>query len=149
VVTTFLQAISDHKLLLIPAAAWFISQAVKLITVLVRQRSLDFSYLWSMGGMPSAHSALVCSLAAGIAIRHGFDSALFALAFFFAIIVMYDASGVRKTVGVQSTMLNKILDELFKGRPLTEQRVKEIIGHSHLEVFVGALLGILLALWWM
>ena len=146
---TILQTVSEYKILLIPCAAWFIAQAVKLLIALVRDRRLDVSYFWSMGGMPSAHSALVCSLATVIAIQEGFESPFFALAAFFAIVVMYDAAGVRKTVGTQSTMLNKILDELFKGRPIVEQRFKELIGHSRLEIFVGGLLGILLGVWWM
>ena len=145
---TILQTISGYKILLIPCAAWFIAQAIKLLIALVRDRRLDFSYFWSMGGMPSAHSALVCSLATTIAIQEGFKSPFFAIAVFFAIIVMYDAAGVRKTVGTQSSMLNKILDELFKGRPIFEQRFKEFIGHSRLEIIAGALLVILLAVWW-
>ena len=145
---TILQFISDFKVLLIPFGAWFVAQAIKLLIALVRDRRLDFSYFISMGGMPSAHSALVCALATTIGLREGPQSPFFAISLFFAAIVMYDAAGVRKTVGTQSTMLNKILDELFKGRPVFEQRFKEFIGHSRLEIFVGAILGILLALWW-
>lgn len=146
---TIVQAITDYKILVVPCAAWFIAQALKLLIVLVRDRRLVFSYFWSMGGMPSSHSALVCSLATAIGIQEGVNSPLFALAVFFAVIVMFDAAGVRQTVGTQSSMLNKILDELFKGRPIFEQRFKEFIGHSRLEIFIGALLGILLAVWWM
>ena len=146
---TVIQTLADYKILLIPCAAWFIAQALKLLIGLVRDRRLDISFFWSMGGMPSAHSALVSSLAAAIAIQEGFTSPFFAIAAFFAMIVMYDAAGVRKTVGSQSSMLNRILDELFKGRPIFEQRFKEFIGHSRLEIIVGALLGILLAVWWM
>ena len=99
----------------------------------------------TMGGMPSAHTALVCSLATTVAIVSGVGSTVFAVATFFAAIVMYDAAGVRQTVSHQSTILNRMLDELFKGRPAFEQRLRELIGHTKFEVIAGAALGILLA----
>jgi acid phosphatase family membrane protein YuiD len=103
-----------------------------------------------MGGMPSSHAALVCALATTIAVVEGFGSPLFAIAAFFALIVMYDATGVRQTVGNQSVMLNRMLDELFKGKakvnPQFEQRLRELIGHTNFQVIAGAALGIIFAL---
>ena len=101
-----------------------------------------------MGGMPSAHTALVCALATTVGITEGVNSIVFAVAVLFAAIVMHDAAGVRQTVGNQSNMLNRILDELFKGSPAFEQRLREFIGHTRLEIIAGAALGILLAWWW-
>ena len=101
-----------------------------------------------MGGMPSSHTTLVCALATAVAIVCGVDSTIFAIAVFFAIIVMYDAAGVRHTVSTQSTMLNRILDELFKGKPAFEQRLRELIGHTKFEVIAGDALGILVAWLW-
>lgn len=142
------ESVISYRALIIPAGAWCIAQVLKLLIELIRDRRLDFSNLITMGGMPSAHSATVTSLATTIAIIEGFDSLLFAISVFFAIIVMYDAAGVRQTVGHQSNILNKILDELFKGKPAFEQRFKELIGHSRLQILTGALLGILLGWWW-
>jgi len=101
-----------------------------------------------MGGMPSAHSATVCSLATVIGIVEGFQTPLFAISVFFAFIVMHDAAGVRKTVSIHSGVLNDILDELLKNHPEFQQRFREFIGHTRLEIITGALLGICLAWWW-
>lgn len=135
-------------MLLIPLAAWCVAQVLKILISSIRDRRLNFSQLITTGGMPSSHAALVCALATAAAIVHGVDSAVFAIAALFALVVMSDATGVRKTVGTQSTMLNRILDELFKGKPEFEQRVRELIGHTIFEVSAGAILGMLLAWWW-
>ena len=145
---TIFHSVSQYKILIIPAGAWLVAQVLKMLIELIRDRHLDFSNLVSMGGMPSSHSATVCALATAVAMIEGFSSTLFAISTFFAIIVMYDAAGVRQTVGHQSNILNKILDELFKGKPAFEQRFKELIGHSRIQVLAGAMLGILLAWWW-
>jgi len=129
-------------------AAWCVAQVLKVFISSIKDKRLDFSQLLTTGGMPSSHAALVCALATAAAIVHGVNSAVFAIAALFALVVMSDATGVRKTVGTQSTMLNRILDELFKGKPEFEQRVRELIGHTIFEVSAGGVLGILLAWWW-
>jgi uncharacterized protein len=139
---------TNYKFLIIPAAVWFIAQALKIIITLISEKRLDFSLMTSMGGMPSSHSATVCALATTLGKGEGFDSPIFALSLFFAFIVMYDAAGVRRTVGDQSVVLNRIIDELFKDNPEFEKRLKEIIGHSRLQIIIGAALGIGLAWWW-
>ncbi len=139
---------ADYKALIIPVAAWLVAQVIKVIIYSIYDRRLRLSYLASMGGMPSAHSATVCSLAMTIGIIEGFNSALFAMAAFFALIVMYDAAGVRKTVSVHSDLLNRMLDELFKEHPEFELRFRDWIGHTRLEIMAGAILGVLMALWW-
>jgi len=143
-----LDSFLSYKTIIIPAASWLIAQVIKVIIYSVQDRRLRLSYLVSMGGMPSAHSATVCSLATTIGLKNGFNSALFAIAVFFALIVMYDAAGVRKTVGTHSGILNRILDELFRDHPEFELRFREFIGHTRLEIVSGAILGILLAVWW-
>ena len=145
---TIVESILSYKALVVPCGAWFVAQVLKLLISLIQDRRLDLSYMVKMGGMPSAHSSTVCALATTIAILEGINSAAFAVAVFFAIIVMNDATGVRQTVGTQSGILNRMLDELFKGRPAFEQRLKEFIGHTRLEIIAGGLLGILLAWWW-
>lgn len=98
--------------------------------------------MYSPGGMPSSHTAVMTALATTVGILYGFASPLFAISLVVTFIVMYDAAGVRRTVGYQSTVLNKMLEELFKGNKEFSQRLQEIIGHTKWEVFAGALLGI-------
>ena len=140
-----MESILSNKALWIPAAAWCVAQVMKVIIESIKDRHLNFSYLITMGGMPSSHAALVCALATTIAIVYGVSSAVFAISAFFALVVMYDAAGVRQTVSTQSTMLNRIVDELFKGNPEFQQRIRELIGHTKFEVAAGAILGIVFA----
>lgn len=129
-----------------PLVAWFIAQALKVLINLFRIKKLDFSFMYSPGGMPSAHSALMTALCTTMGLLYGFDSAFFSISLAMTVIVMYDAAVVRRTVGYHSTMLNRMLEELFKGNKEFSQRLQEIIGHSKWEVFVGALLGVLLGM---
>jgi acid phosphatase family membrane protein YuiD len=140
-----LESIFSNKALWVPAVAWCVAQVLKVIVESTKAKRLDLSYLIKMGGMPSSHAALVCALATTIGVVYGLGSPLFAISFFFALVVMYDAAGVRQTVSTQSTMLNRMLEELFKGNPEFQQRLKELIGHTKFEVAAGAILGIVLA----
>ncbi|MGB8707311.1 MAG: divergent PAP2 family protein [Dehalococcoidia bacterium] len=140
-----MESILSNKALWVPAAAWCVAQVMKVIIESIKDRHLNFSYLITMGGMPSSHAALVCALATTVAVVYGVSSALFAISAFFALVVMYDAAGVRQTVSTQSTMLNRIVGELFKGNPEFQQRVRELIGHTKFEVAAGAILGIVFA----
>ena len=140
-----MESILSNKALWIPAAAWCVAQVMKVIIESIKDRHLNFSYLITMGGMPSSHAALVCALATTVSVVYGVGSALFAISAFFALVVMYDAAGVRQTVSTQSTMLNRIVDELFKRNPEFQQRIRELIGHTKFEVAAGAILGIVFA----
>ena len=133
---------ASYKAIWIPLIAWFTAQSLKVLLNFIRKRQLKWSYIYSSGGMPSAHTAIVTALATTVGILYGFNSPLFAIALVLAFIVMYDAAGVRRTVGYQSTLLNKMLDELFRGNKDFSQRLQEFIGHTKWEVFFGALLGI-------
>lgn len=117
-----------------------------MVICLVQQRRLDFRYMVSTGGMPSAHSALASAAAAMLGLTEGFNSPLFALGFFFAAIVMFDAQTVRAAAGEQARLLNQIIDELFKEHHLSESKLKELLGHTRLEVFFGMLTGITVAM---
>lgn len=127
-------------------AGWLIAQLTKMIICLVQSRRLDFRYLASTGGMPSAHSSLVSALTTAIAVTDGLDSPLFAISFVFAAVVMFDAQTVRAAAGRQARLLNQIVDELFKEHHLSENKLKELLGHTRLEVFFGMLTGIFSAL---
>ncbi len=135
-----------NRILLVALGAWLVAQTLKVLIYLWRDRRINLRHLVSSGGMPSAHSALVTALAAGVAITEGLRSPLFAIALVFAAIVMYDAAGVRQAVGAQARILNRMLDEIFVEQRFNEKRLRELIGHTPVEVFVGALLGLLLAL---
>ena len=132
--------------------AWMLAQIVKMLTAFLRTRKLDFHFFVSTGGMPSAHSALVCALATSIGITEGFNHAITMLAAAFASITMFDAAVVRRAAGHQAKILNQMLDEMFAHRRVSERRLKELLGHTRLEVFVGMLTGILCATlittWW-
>lgn len=134
---------------MVPTYVWITTQVVKVIIALWLERRLDVRYIVSAGGMPSSHSALVTSLAVAIGIQEGVGSPLFALAMVFAAVVMYDAAGVRQAVGIQARILNYILDDLYQQRPISEKRLRELIGHTPIQVIAGALVGAGLTLLWL
>jgi hypothetical protein len=138
------RALLENQVLIAAVVAWFVAQTIKLLVELVRTHRLDLRYLVSPGGMPSAHSALVTSLATAVARQEGVGSALFAASAVFASIVMYDAAGVRQSVSIQARILNRMLDELFTQRAFSERRLRELLGHTPLEVFAGFLLGLII-----
>jgi uncharacterized protein len=126
--------------------AWALAQLSKPLIYLVRKGRLNLRYLVSAGGMPSSHSAVVVALATRVGIDTGLSSVPFALAAVFAAVVMYDAAGVRRAVSVQARILNRMLTEMIEAQHFNEQRLRELIGHTPFEVFVGALLGALSAI---
>jgi uncharacterized protein len=135
--------ILDNRVLLVALVACLIAQALKLVTELVKNRKLNIRVLVATGGMPSAHSTLVTALAAGVGQTIGWGSPEFALAVVFAIIVMYDAAGVRQAAGKQARILNQIIDDLFHEKPeYTGDRLKELLGHTPIQVIAGSALGI-------
>lgn len=125
---------------------WLVAQSIKMVCSFIETRRLDFSYMVSTGGMPSAHSAMASALATSLGLCQGFDSALFALGIAFAIVVMFDAQSVRKAAGEQAKLLNQIVDELLHEHHLSENKLKELLGHTRLEVFMGFLTGIATAM---
>jgi acid phosphatase family membrane protein YuiD len=126
-------------------ASWLVAQLTKMLICLIQSHRLDFRYLASTGGMPSAHSALVSATATAVGFTRGFDSALFASCCVVAAVVMFDAQTVRAAAGKQARLLNQMVDELFKEHHLSEHKLKELLGHTRLEVFFGMLTGIVTA----
>jgi acid phosphatase family membrane protein YuiD len=98
------------------------------------------------GGMPSSHSALMISTSLGIALFYGFDTPLFALSVAVSMIVLYDAAGVRRQAGIHAQKINLIIEELLQGHPISQEQLKEVLGHSPLEVVGGTILGLLVPL---
>lgn len=125
--------------------AWLIAQVIKVIEDSARHRRLDLRRLASAGGMPSSHTALVVSLTTVIGSKRGINSPEFALSAIFSVVVMYDATGVRRAAGRQAAVLNRIIDDLFHQEGIKEERLRELIGHTPVEVIAGGLLGFLVA----
>lgn len=123
-------------------ASWGMAQFCKLVSAFLQTKEWDFTYFTSTGGMPSAHSATVGGVATSIGITNGFASPEFALAFALAGITMFDASTVRMAAGKQASLLNHIVRELLQNHRLAEQPLKELLGHTRFEVFMGMLVGI-------
>jgi hypothetical protein len=141
-----MKALFENRILVASFIAWAIAQLTKTIYELIRYRELRLSRLVSAGGMPSSHSALVMGLATATGRIAGFASAAFAISLVLAVIVMYDAAGVRRAVSIQARILNQMIDEAFQGKPFAEKRLRELIGHTPTQVIVGGLLGIGVAL---
>ena len=133
----------NNKLLWIPIITWFVVQFVKLIVEIVsaKDRKINFKRVIGAGGMPSSHTACIASLATSIGMSQGFGSPLFAFAVVMCLIIMYDAQGVRRAAGKQAAVLNKIIESDGKDLNIQEKLV-ELLGHTPLEVFVGAIVGI-------
>jgi acid phosphatase family membrane protein YuiD len=127
--------------------SWFITQFLKVVIVLLTEKKFDYERFVGAGGMPSSHSATVCTLSVCIGRTLGFSSPEFAIAFVFSLIIMYDAAGVRRAAGQQATVLNKMLDNWYNSEhEFTEIELKELLGHTPLQVVVGAVIGILIGL---
>jgi len=143
--------IVTNKVLIIPICSWATAQLLKVIIILIQKKRLDLRYLVISGGMPSAHSAVVSALATSIALIQGLGSVAFGLSAIVALIVMYDAAGVRQSVGKQSIVLNRMIRELSQRRTITdlEHDLKEFIGHTSFQVIIGGLLGVGIAWSWL
>ena len=128
------------------AGAWLIAQSIKVALGIFREKRFNFRWFVGTGGMPSSHAASVSALATSVGVTYGFDSAIFAIAVTFTLIVMFDAQGVRLNSGRQAEILNKMLEDIYWKKKLDEDKLKELIGHTPVEVFAGAALGILISL---
>ena len=137
---------SKNYIFLTSFAAWAIAQTIKVILGIFREKRFNFRWFVGTGGMPSAHAASVASLSTSVGITYGFDSALFAIALTFTLIVMFDAQTTRLSSGKQAEILNKMLDDIYWKHKLDEEKLKEFLGHTPIQVFVGAGLGIVVSL---
>lgn len=136
-----------NEIFQIAGCAWLVAQVLKTLIHLFFTKKFVAERLIGSGGMPSSHSATVCALATAIVLNYGASSVEFAIAFTLALIVMYDAIGVRRETGIQARILNEMLD-IFStmGKDLSvEEKLKEFVGHSPIQVLMGAILGVLVA----
>jgi acid phosphatase family membrane protein YuiD len=126
--------------------AWTIAQVAKVLLTSYRQGRLNLRVLAETGGMPSSHSAIVMGLTAAIGKYSGVGSAAFAIALIFTFVVMYDAAGLRRAAGKQAEVLNRLVEDLVHMRGVQEQRLRELLGHTPLEVIVGAAIGLVVGI---
>jgi hypothetical protein len=136
----------DNRVLIAALLAWAVAQGLKMPIEYARTRRWNWVLLLRAGGMPSSHSSLVTALAHGIGLSVGYDSAMFALAVVVAMVVIYDATGIRRQSGLQAEAINILVRDLLKGHPMRhEKQLREVLGHSPLEAIVGLCLGLVVA----
>ncbi|HEU0013089.1 MAG TPA: divergent PAP2 family protein [Longimicrobium sp.] len=141
----FRPAIAWNPPLALALLAMLTSQAIKFVRGMVRRKRADFTRLVGTGGMPSAHAASVTALSTAVGIGHGWGSPIFGITAFFSLIIMYDATGIRRAAGRQARILNRMIEEMKEHHTIEAVRLAELLGHTPLEVLVGALYGIVLA----
>jgi|SRR5579859_876987 len=142
---TIAEQLLANRVLWTALFAWSLAQILKLPLNYFWHREWNWSLLLAAGGMPSSHSALVTGAFMGVGFQEGFNSPMFAVAFVLAMIVVYDATGVRRHAGDQARVINLMIDELLTGHPLAEKELKEVLGHTPREVLGGILLGMLIS----
>lgn len=135
-----------NKYLYIPLIVWFCIQTFKVICDLIKTKKFNFKRIMGAGGMPSSHSAVVTSLATLIGKYEGLDTPIFAMSVIFAMVVMYDAAGVRRAAGKQASLLNKIVETPGLSGVQVQERLVEVLGHTPLQVIVGAIVGIVVGI---
>ena len=141
-----LQKAITNRYIYIPLLVWFCIQTFKVIHDLVKTKKFNFKRILGAGGMPSSHSAVVTCLATMIGKNEGFDTPMFAISLVFAMVVMYDAAGVRRAAGKQARLLNKIVETPGLSGVQVQEKLVEVLGHTPLQVIVGAIIGIAVGL---
>ena len=136
----------EYKYIIVPFFVWFGIQLFKFIYDLVKSKKFNFKRLMQAGGMPSSHSGVVISLTTMIGKNVGINSPLFAVALIFSFIVMYDAAGVRRAAGKQAKLLNKIVETPGLTGLQVSERLVEVLGHTPVQVIVGAAIGVIVGL---
>ena len=141
------EILTGNLILDLSILAWAVAQILKVLIVLVTKHRWDWKHILSSGGMPSSHSACVCACAASVGMTEGFGSVIFAVAAVVAVVVMYDASNVRRAAGEQAKILNYIMEHWKEMRPeFFGKELKELLGHTPFQVLMGGLLGIAIGL---
>ncbi len=139
----YLEQFFRNRIILISVLSWAIAQLIKIMIKLISTKRIDLGLMFASGGMPSSHSSFVTAMATSIGFSQGFDSVSFAISFVFAFVVMYDAAGVRRAAGSHAVILNKVLDNL---NIKIDEKLKELLGHTPIQVCAGAILGIIVAI---
>ena len=145
--TDVFAAIIHNKTLMITISVWAIAQGIKVVIGFINEKRFNFRWFIGTGGMPSSHAAGATALATTCGLDKGFDSHIFALATVFALVTMFDAQGVRRDTGKQAELLNKIMDDIYFRGKIESEKLKELIGHTPIQVLMGALMGLFLAMY--
>lgn len=146
----FIKELFNNQALIGALIGWTIAQTVKVPLEYLRTKRWNWVLLFRTGGMPSSHTALVAGVAHGIGLRDGFDSTVYAMAATLAIVVIYDATGIRRQAGKHATLINAMIQDLASGHPLKQEMLRDVLGHTPLEALGGLLLGLASAqLTWM
>ena len=138
-------ALFENKAFIAGVSAWALAQVIKVPLYYLQTRKWNGALLITTGGMPSSHSALMTATTLAIGLYYGFDSPIFALGVALTMVVTYDAAGVRQQAGIHAQRINVIFGELLHGHPVSERDLREVLGHTPLEVIGGILLGLAVA----
>lgn len=141
----YIKQLLSNELIGVSVLSWAIAQIIKIIIDIVENKTLDWRLITSSGGMPSSHTSFVTSLGFSVGFTQGFDTTLFAVCFVIAMVVMYDAAGVRRAAGKQAAVLNIIMDRMESHGLKIDVKLKELLGHTPVEVGAGALLGFIMS----
>ena len=144
--STITQQITRNRILWITILVWITGQGIKIVTNLLRGKKFNFRWVIGTGGMPSSHAAGVTALTTCCGLEYGFQSGMFALAFVFAMVTMFDAQGVRRSTGEQAEILNRVIDDMYWHKKVDMGRIREFVGHSPIQVLMGFVLGFAMAL---
>ncbi len=137
----YIKQLLNNDIIIISIASWATAHIIKMILDLITSGKIDWELMVASGGMPSSHSSFVCALATSVGLNTGFDSSLFAVCFVLAVVVMYDAAGVRRAAGSHAAIINKIMT----GLNIKDEKLKELLGHTPIQVGAGAILGVIIA----
>ncbi|NQT95612.1 MAG: divergent PAP2 family protein [Candidatus Omnitrophica bacterium] len=136
----FLQ-LGKNKVFITTVLVWLIAQITKVLIGLIREKKFNFKWLIGTGGMPSSHCAGAAAFATTLGLEFGFDSSMFAIGLVFAIVTMFDAQSARRATGKQAEVLNKMFEDIYFKKPIKEDRLIELIGHTPVQVLTGAVFG--------
>jgi hypothetical protein len=141
----YIQQLLHNKIIGVAILSWAVAQIIKMIIDVIETKSVDLNRMFSSGGMPSSHTSFVTSLGFGVGFTYGFDSVYFSICFVLAMVVMYDAAGVRRAAGKQAAVLNILMERLEKTGIKLDVKLKELLGHTPYQVAGGAVLGFVMA----
>lgn len=141
-----LGAVFENRVLVTMLTAWLLAQIIKIPLDYLYTHRWNWALLLSVGGMPSSHTSLLTSATVAIGLYHGFDNPLFALGVAITMVVTYDAAGVRRQAGIHAQRINVLFEELLRGQPVDQKALREVLGHTPLEVVGGVLFGIFVAI---